>query len=309
MKADIDNYIVSTIEKGDVFTFDGLDQHIKDADHRMQSFPKFIEERISARSDIRESSKKHQWKIIGSLMEFGRIINFSDLTRSNIIAYDDFLQTKGIRQSTIHSYHKILKTYINEAIRRGIMPSSPYADVKIKRGESECSRWLTEAEFRKIKDMLLPTEALRIVRDMFVVQCLTGLSYADLQKADFSHPQEDNGRYYLTGVRVKTGKVFCTVLLPEVMEILSMYSDKLPKISNHLYNTRLKILAKHAGIDKPIASHWGRRTCGMLLLNRGVSIEIVAKVLGHSSIRITESAYARILNKSVIDVVSDKMRL
>ena len=39
----------------------------------------------------------------------------------------------------------------------------------------------------------------------------------------------------------------------------------------------------------------------MVLLNKGISIEVVAKVLGHSSIRITESVYAKVLDKSVAE--------
>ena len=39
----------------------------------------------------------------------------------------------------------------------------------------------------------------------------------------------------------------------------------------------------------------------MYLLNNGFSMEVVAKVLGHSSIRTTEAIYAKILDKSVED--------
>ena len=49
-------------------------------------------------------------------------------------------------------------------------------------------------------------------------------------------------------------------------------------------------------IDKPLATHWARRTCGMLMLNKGYSIEVVAKVLGHSDIKTTQHCYAKILD-------------
>lgn len=54
-------------------------------------------------------------------------------------------------------------------------------------------------------------------------------------------------------------------------------------------------------IDKPLATHWARRTCGMLMLNKGYSIEVVAKVLGHSDIKTTQQCYAKILDRTVID--------
>lgn len=98
------------------------------------------------------------------------------------------------------------------------------------------------------------------------------------------------------------------MLLPEALAIVKKYHGRLPRFSNQQYNMRLKVVAEAAGIDNPIASHWGgRRTCGMLLLNHGVSIETVAKVLGHSSIRTTEQAYAKLLNTSVVREINEKM--
>ena len=94
---------------------------------------------------------------------------------------------------------------------------------------------------------------------------------------------------------------FMVVLTEKALEILERYGYTLPKISNAQYNLRLKVVVDAAGIDKPIASHWGRRTCGMYLLNHGVRMEVVSKVLGHSSIRTTEQVYARILPNTVIE--------
>lgn len=63
---------------------------------------------------------------------------------------------------------------------------------------------------------------------------------------------------------------------------------------------RLKVVAEAAGISKPVASHWGRHTCGMYLLNHGVPMAVVARVLGHKSIKTTESVYARVLGDTVV---------
>ena len=147
----------------------------------------------------------------------------------------------------------------------------------------------------------LPSDTLKRVRDLFVLQCLTGLSYSDLMDFDFSKVNLRRGQHVLSECRNKTGVSYTIVLLPEVMEILERYNNELPKISNQQYNLRLKVVAQATGIEKPIASHWGRRTCGMYLLNKGFTMEVVAKVLGHKSIKTTEAVYAKILDKSVED--------
>ena len=79
----------------------------------------------------------------------------------------------------------------------------------------------------------------------------------------------------------------------------------LPIISNVKYNEYLKVVAQAAGIDKPISSHWARHTGATLLLNEGIDIKIVAKICGHSSMRITEQIYAKLLDETVVEAVKD----
>jgi len=41
-----------------------------------------------------------------------------------------------------------------------------------------------------------------------------------------------------------------------------------------------------------------------MLLNKGVGMEIVSKVLGHSSTKITRAVYAKLLDETVADAMS-----
>lgn len=295
-----EEYITSCAESGREFSFEGLERVMRHEDDSNESFLDFAQRMIATREDIRESTRKTQRKLIASLMEFGRIRGWETLTRQNIIAYDDFLKGKGIRQATVHSYHKWMKTYIHEAIRRELTSYDPYVGMKISRGDTGRDKWLTEDEFNAVCDATMPTQSLERVRDLFVLQCLTGLAYSDLMDFDVTKIKQAGGDRLLTGRRMKTGVDYCVYLLPEAEKIISKYGV-LPRYSNVQYNLRLKAVAQCAGVDKPISSHWGRRTCGMLLLNRGVSMETVSRVLGHQSIKTTESIYARILPSRVAE--------
>ena len=62
----------------------------------------------------------------------------------------------------------------------------------------------------------------------------------------------------------------------------------------------IKVLMVQCGITKEATSHWARRTTGMVLLNKGVPIELVAKVLGHSNISVTQKVYAKVLDTTMI---------
>lgn len=66
-----------------------------------------------------------------------------------------------------------------------------------------------------------------------------------------------------------------------------------------------KIIAQAAGIDKPVSTHWARHTGATMLLNEGIDMQIVSKICGHSSTKITEQVYAKLLDETVVDAISE----
>ena len=149
------------------------------------------------------------------------------------------------------------------------------------------------------------TESLDRVRDLFVFQTYTCLSYIDMANFDFSKVKnEGNGHMVYTGERGKTKQEFSFMILKPARAVLRKYSYKLPIISNVKYNEYLKVCAQKADIDKPITSHWARHTGATILLNEGVPMEVVAKVLGHSSTKITRTVYAKLLDTTIVNELS-----
>ena len=108
------------------------------------------------------------------------------------------------------------------------------------------------------------------------------------------------------GNRGKTKEPFTIPLLRPALDILKKYKNHLPIISNVKYNEYLKVLAQTAGIEKPLSSHWARHTGATLLLNDGgLDMKIVAKICGHSSTKITEQVYAKLLDETVVDAMAN----
>ncbi|KAA6321750.1 Tyrosine recombinase XerD, partial [termite gut metagenome] len=54
---------------------------------------------------------------------------------------------------------------------------------------------------------------------------------------------------------------------------------------------------------KKVTFHVARHTNATLLLSKGVSIEVVSKILGHSDIKTTQ-IYAKVIDKSIEDAVN-----
>ena len=108
--------------------------------------------------------------------------------------------------------------------------------------------------------------------------------------------------------RVKTDVDFVLQLLPQAVEILNKYNNKLPQISNQKYNDYLKVIGSMIGVDS-LHSHMGRATAATMFLSKGMPINIVSKVLGHTNLRQTQR-YARTLNRDVrsaFDALEDKI--
>jgi integrase len=99
--------------------------------------------------------------------------------------------------------------------------------------------------------------------------------------------------------RKKTDVQSVIPLLPKAKAILEKYDYQLPVLSNQRYNSYLGEIKDICNIEKKLHTHLGRHTMATILINNGVDLPIIAKILGHSSTKITESIYAKVLDKTV----------
>ncbi len=75
------------------------------------------------------------------------------------------------------------------------------------------------------------------------------------------------------------------------------------KVAKRCWPSLLKELADICGIKKTLTTHVGRHTFATFALTNGVSIESVAKMLGHTNVQMTRH-YARVLDRTVIREMS-----
>jgi integrase len=105
--------------------------------------------------------------------------------------------------------------------------------------------------------------------------------------------------------RQKTDTPVNVPLLKIPLAILKKYDGQLPKgellpvLSNQKLNSYLKEIADLCGINKNITFHLARHTFSTTVtLAKGVPIETVSKMLGHTNIETTQ-IYARITNDKI----------
>jgi len=222
------------------------------------------------------------------------------------------LKVKQYGRSYANKVLQSMSQCLRWGVRREHLGKNPMELYQFKAAAATEIKYLNVGELQALTAVAVPSACLDRVRDCFVFQCWTGLAYADLAALDVARDAEyhSDGRGNLRRVlRVQRAKSTmqkgyeCVIpLLPQAELILAKYEDELPVISNVAYNRYLKELGQLCGFpaDK-MTTHVGRKTAGVMMLNLGIRMETVSKFLGHSSVKMTERLYAKILDTTVVD--------
>ena len=199
-----------------------------------------------------------------------------------------------------------LKTVILRAQKMGLLKNDPFLNFKI-RFEKTDRGFLSDEEIAKLMNHRFSVKRLEQVRDIFVFSCFTGLAYIDLVQLSKEHIVKIDGREWIMKNRQKTDVPSSVLLLDVAKQILNKYKEQmaddphgrlLPVCSNQKMNAYLKEIADLCGIEKRLSCHLARHTFATLALSKGVSVESVSRMLGHTNIQTTQ-IYARIVNKKI----------
>ena len=215
------------------------------------------------------------------------------------------LTQERVSHNTMAKFMQFFKRIIILARNNGLIVHDPFANYKIQLKKVDRG-YLTEQEMNKIIQKKFPTKRLEQVRDIFIFSCFTGLAYIDVKELTKNHIRISfDGNIWIMTKRHKT-KVNVNVPLMDIpKKILQKYEGELPDdkilpvLSNQKMNAYLKEIADVCGITKNLTFHLARHTFATTVtLAKGIPIETVSKMLGHTNIQTTQ-IYARITNEKI----------
>ena len=234
-----------------------------------------------------------------------------DINGEFIRAFDFYLKTeKECAQNTVIRYMKCLKKIANLSLANEWINKDPFTGIKFH--EKEVNReFLTWDELQIITNKKFDLPRIDLVRDIFIFGCYTGLSFIDIKQLTAEHIVKDReGNFWIRKARQKTKNMCNIPLLSIPKQILDKYKDNpycldkgtlLPVPCNQKMNSYLKEISDLCGIHKEISTHTAHHSYATsVCLANGVSIENVAKMLGHSNINMTKR-YARVLDQSILN--------
>ena len=231
-------------------------------------------------------------------------ISILELTPDFIKEYEIYLSTDaGLHNGSVWSHCMWLKTIVAKAHYNGLTPRNPFAQYRVNQNIKE-RQYLTEDEIKAVMTHEFADKKLAYIRDLFVFASFTALSFVDIKELTTDDIVEINGEKWILSKRHKTKVNFQVKLLDIPLQIIKRYErfqeDKLvfPNLNYWNICKPLKKMIKECGISKDIFFHCTRHGSATLTLSKGVPIESVSRVLGHTNITTTQK-YAKITTEKI----------
>lgn len=238
----------------------------------------------------------------------------SNITPADVQLFKATCESKYM-PATSGGYLQKLKTVLTFAQDNGKLKINPFQGVKINKG-TPTLEYLTMDEINRLRSLEIENESLRNVKDIFLFQICSGLSFADMENLRIEDIQEKDGVYFIRKNRQKTGVEFVSVLLPFVKDLFLFDNQgvrigfKFKIISNQKFNSYLHVIERAYNFPKKLHTHLGRKSYCYLLLNEfGVRAETTAKAMGHTNTKMTLKYYANISAETAVNEIGSKVAI
>lgn len=262
-----------------------------------------------------------------TLENFGRVnkvyqrLTFDKIDQTFYSKFLEYLLSKDLINETINKYIVNLKTFLRWSFENGYNKNTLFNKFKELKSSNEIFVLKNEEVMRILNTDLSDQPKLHSIRETFCFACFTGLRYSDLHKVNkeniHSHIDFNTGEtiHQLKITMEKTKETLNVPLSPFALVMLERNNFQFNVISNQKMNKYLKELGEYVGLDQKfiiqknqgaglktiekyaferITCHTARRTFVTLSLERGVSPEVVQKIVGHKDWK-TMQKYLKIL--------------
>lgn len=181
----------------------------------------------------------------------------------------------------------IIKNFLNYCFDNGKIKNKFWEDLRAPR-EQQLPKYLTENE---VKAIILNSQPPYMYIFDFISR--TGLRVSELYNIDVQ--QDKDG--YIIKIKGKGNKERNLRVNPEIYELYLKFKDEIPSIRSIQRN--ITAAAKKALITKPVTVHKLRHSFAITLINKGVSLNIIQSVLGHTNLS-TTGIYTKVSGTEIL---------
>lgn len=258
---------------------------------------------VISQSDRRDVTKANYRTLFNDLDKFRRGVRVDEADYAFIERYDLYLKDSGVQHNTRVGRLRLLRAILNEAVKRDMISRNPFDRYRVQ-GMTSRHGYLQDGEIAALEQLSLKGREL-IVRDAFLFCCYTGLRYSDLLalRSEDIHGgwiritmQKTRQRVAIPYAKLFEGR--CVALLQRYDNTIERITSKLP--TNSQVNSILRDLLSKACInaDFRVTFHTSRHTFASLLLEEGVPVTTVQRMLGHTKVQTTQ-IYAEVTEQTI----------
>lgn len=225
--------------------------------------------------------------------------DWADITKLNLSTFVDY-EEENMAQSSARQYAAKLKSVLNTYSDEVSLPKDFNKILSLKNDVSQ-STWLTEDEIKLLIQYEPQTELEHIVRNEFVVECMTAARNSDVRKFTRANIVDGNIVYVSQKTHIKA-----TIPLSPVVEKYIIEKESLPQreMKIKVFNNNIRRICRRCGINQRIklyrrgcdmegekwqfiSSHTARRSAATNLYLHGMDLLSISKICGHSSVDMT----------------------
>jgi len=231
-----------------------------------------------------------------ALLAFLKDIRIRNITTGHIDRYiTDRLGVSGIAPATARSELRMLNQFFNTLMDLQYVEINPVAKAVKPKVEPKPIRILTNDEVENLFDEIDSPD----YRDVTNAYLHSGARKTELlpEKFPWDNVNFDTKKIRLLGKRDKIRYVPMDKTLEEILtrrRYIEKHAVPFDFNSNYIYTKIKRYMAAAGIIDADI--HALRRTFGSKLIEKGVDILTVSKLLGHSSVSVTQNHYIHLLD-------------
>ncbi|MCL4551368.1 MAG: site-specific integrase [Bacteroidetes bacterium] len=227
--------------------------------------------------------------------QIGNVL-LTDLTKEQVVSFVE-MRLRNLSAYTVRRDIADLSSAFNYAISKKYLTENPCKSIKKPKLVEKLPLFFTQAEFETLLRAIDDIDLKELVT--FAVN--TGLRQSDLINLEWRQIDFKNQTLILDNrnSQTKSRKVHTIPLNIKALQILTdrqirnsqslkvfTYKDK--PIKQLFISHKFKKLVKKAGLDQQLSFHGLRHTFGSWLVQKGVSIYQVSKLLTHSDLRVTQ---------------------
>ena len=234
-----------------------------------------------------------------AMNEFERIICDVPLMQIGIRDVERFIAIKKLERSvfTARRCFVTVSAAFKKAIDWGYLHSNPFSKVTKPKLPEVPPKFLTQDEFRKLNRVIGDTD----FRELCIIAVYTGMRQGELINLKWENIDLRNKIIKVVNsdeFTKKSKRIRSVPMNKTVYSILKqrkenpvceyVFHRKGNKLKKDYVSRKFKEYVLLAGLDSKFNFHSLRHTCASWLVQAAVSLYVVQKILGHSSITVTE---------------------